>query len=150
VKVPFMGDYGPGNGSLADVSRTWTTSDVCGNTASWTQIIQIVKPPGYLFGDASGYQLASPTGSVYLYDSQVSQIVMSQGEDFEMKDSSISCSEGCGASDISVVLDYCPKKKIDEQYLPDGTVLYSDIEPETSKSAKSASKFFIDMRVLIL
>jgi hypothetical protein len=127
-------------GSLADVSRTWTTIDSCENTASWIQTIQIVKPSENLFGDASGYQMASPDGHIHLHDSHVSQTVMSEGTNFDMKHSTIYCSsDRCNETDTALVLDSCPSHKIKEYFMPNGTVLYQDVVA-SSKSSKKSKK----------
>ena len=116
-----------GGGSLADVSRLWTTSDRCGNTQSWTQTIRVVKPSNPLFADASGYQLATPNGYLQLRNSHIAQNVLSEGESFGMWDSTIYCGgNSCpdASSHASLVLGSCPKHKLEESSLPDGTITY--------------------------
>jgi hypothetical protein len=53
---------------------------------TWVQTISIIKPSNKLFGDASGFQLATPNGELKLHKSRIAQDIFSLGEDFEMKD----------------------------------------------------------------
>ena len=126
------------SGSLADVTRVWTAADSCGNTKSWYQTIHIIESIDYLFGDASGFQMASPSGYINLVNSRVSHIVMSKAEGFSMSNSTIYCSSNCRKTgDISLVLDSCPEKWVNKSYLPDGTVLLMESEKELPKSSKT-------------
>ena len=82
VTYPATRDEMCETGSLATVQRTWTTMDRCGYSDSWIQTIHITKPAEKLFGDASGYQVASPNGYVQLRKSISSHPILSQGEKF--------------------------------------------------------------------
>ena len=118
-------------GSLATVTRTWTTMDRCGQSDTWVQTIDITPPAQKLFGDASGYQVASPNGYVQLRKSNFSHPIMSQGNKFGLWDSTVSSSERLAnsigiddSSAVSVVLDSCPTNSLKQEYLPDGDLLY--------------------------
>ena len=119
--------------------------DRCGISASWTQMIHIVKPSTNLFADASGYQLAAPGGYIQLRNSSISQYVLSQGRKFSMQDSTIynsSTAESFSGPDngqypdVSLVLDSCPTHKLDPSYLPDGTVMYGETQSKSGKAGE--------------
>jgi hypothetical protein len=141
------------SGALATVERTWTTTDYCSQRATWMQTISIVKPSTKLFGDASGFQLATPNGELKLHKSRIAQDIFSLGEDFDMHDSIIHCTSdfrtNCdltGRAHASVVLDSCPGNKLEMTSLTHGTVLYADPpvldDGGKSKKGKGESKFF--------
>ena len=118
-------------GSLATVKRTWTTMDRCGQSDTWIQTIDIIPPIQKLFGDASGYQVASPNGYVQLRKSNFSHPIMSQGKKFGLWSSTVSSSERLAnsididdSSAVSIVLDSCPTNSLQQEYLPDGDLLY--------------------------
>ena len=118
-------------GSLATVTRTWTTMDRCGNSDAWIQTIDITPPAQKLFGDASGYQVAAPNGYVQLRSSSnFSHPVMSQGNKFGLWDSVVYGSERLAnsidgdSSAVSIVLDSCPTSSLKQEFLPDGDLLY--------------------------
>jgi len=129
------------SGSLADVTRTWTTYDRCGTTATWVQTIHITKPTEKLFADASGYQIASPEGSIQLRKSDVSQKVLSKGDLFGMWDSTMCCSTAdCDEAEAALALDSCPQHKMGASHVPDGPIMCQEIPGGESFSSRHSRK----------